>query len=82
MSATGGDSSVANADPSVPLISVPPVIDADAPESTIQDAVLGQEITSENDEVFLLVIAVLPVLLVIASIGFYRRLNLRTEHRR
>ncbi len=59
--------------------SVTPLLTVEAPKDTLRNAIFGQQITTENDEVVLLVLALTPVLLVLGAIAVYRRMHLRSE---
>lgn len=59
----------------VQVATVSPLLEVGAPKNTLENTIFGQTITSENDEVLLIALALVPVLAIILVIALYRRLH-------
>lgn len=55
------------------VATISPMLEVDAPKNSLETTIFGQKITSENDEVLLITLALLPVPLIILAIALYRR---------
>lgn len=60
----------------------PRLLEAEPPEDSLQTTLLGQNITSENDEVLLILLSLVPVFLAVGLIVLFRQRNLRSASRR